>query len=126
MIRHSEEGAEAGNKKLRYDREHHTRKDSNKNVNKDMFVRAMVTGEIEIAHEMAEFNKKKRKSRAAPTLPILPTMARSMVKNPSDFLFEDPYEADPDPDLIHLADTDDEGLAEAEGGNEIGMKCHKK
>ena len=93
-----------------------------------MFVRAMVTGEIEIAHEMAEFNKKKRKSRAAAAtaLPILPTMARSMVKNPSDFRFEDPYEADPDPDLIHLADTDDEGLAEAEGGNEIGMKNHKK
>ena len=79
-------GSEAGNKKSRYDLEHHARKNSNANANLDLFKRAMATGDIEIGHLMSENKPKKKEST---TLPTLPTAARFLVKNPEDFIFKD-------------------------------------
>ena len=109
----------AGNKKLRYDRDNHTRKNSEANVNKDLFVRAMVTGDIEVGYEMAQIDKKKRKSAASIALPTLPTLARPLVKNPEQFQFDDPYESDTNSDIIHLSDTDDDDIDD-DGNNDIG------
>ena len=92
---------------------------SDKNANKDVFVRDLITGEMEVGHIISEWGKSTKKSTTAvPTLPKLPTLVRPLVSNPEEFIFEDPYESDPDEKYggilyegkygIHTADTDDE------------------
>ena len=65
----------------------------------------MVTGDPEIASIM----KKKKKE----TMPHLPAAARSLIKNPEDFIFDDPYDSDINPDIC-IADTEDEDENENE------------
>ena len=80
-------GSECGNKKLRYDMEHHTRKDSNLHAHTDLFVRAMATGDVEVGNIMFENNKKGKEKPSK--LPTLPTAARPLIENPEDFIFMD-------------------------------------
>ena len=103
----SEEGAEAGNKKSRYDYFHHTRKDSDLHMHTDLFVRDMATGDMEIADIMYENNRKKKNVATCQPPKILPTAARPLIKNQDDFVFMDIEEPEPDPS-IYLDPTDDE------------------
>ena len=60
---------------------------------------------------MSKNNESTRKNVSqAPTLPKLPTLSRPFVINHEDFIFEDPYESDPEKYGITLADSDDEAL----------------
>lgn len=119
-------GSECNNKLLRYARSHHARTNSDKNANKDVFVRDLITGEMEIGHIIAEWGKSTKKTTpSVPTLPKLPTLAKSFVANPQDFIFEDPYESDPEKydDIffeekygIYTSDTDEEATKTMETG----------
>ena len=39
-----------------------------------------------------------------PTRTVLPTVAKTLIKNPQDFDYEDPYDSDVDPEIV-IADT---------------------
>ena len=119
IIFHYTLGSECGNKLLRYARSHHARTNSDKNANKDVFVRDLITGEMEVGHIIANWGKSSKKT-TVPSLPKLPTLCQPLVYNPEDFIFEDSYESDPDEKYggilfegkygIHTADTDDEAM----------------
>ena len=72
---------------------------------------------------MSKNNESTKKviSPVPPPLPKLPTLARPFVINHEEFIFEDPYESDPEKYGITLADSDDEAikvLNGARGGDE--------
>ena len=66
----------------------------------------MTTGDVEIGYEMSKMEKKKKKKidPNIDTRPILPTLARTVVKNPENFRFEDPVESEKSLAMIKVAD----------------------
>ena len=69
---------------------------------------------------MSKNNESTRKNVSqAPTLPKLPTLSRPFVINHEDFIFEDPYESDPEKYGITLADSDDEALKVLNGAGDV-------
>ena len=114
-------GSECGNKLLRYARLHNARTNSDRNANKDVFHRDMITGEFEIASIMVENSKSMRKRRSTmppPSLPKLPTITRPFILNHEEFIFEDRVETDPEDYDIFAADTDEEALNAKTDGEE--------
>ena len=93
----------------------------------------MITGEMEVGHIIAEWGKSTKKTTSAlPTLPKLPTLAQPLISNPQDFIFEDPYESDPEKYSnilfeekygIYTSDTDEEAMNDVmDIGNDLAKK----
>ena len=91
----------------------------------------MITGEMEVGHIIADWRKSTKKP-TVPTLPKLPTLCQPLVSNPEEFIFEDPYESDPDEKYggifyeekygIYTSDTDEEAMNVMETGNDFNNK----
>ena len=68
--------------------------------------RALVSGDPEIGKIMAQNKIPKRKKKKVEKKKTLPTLARSLLKNPEKFNFEDPIETQKDLDKINVAPMD--------------------
>ena len=101
---------------LRYDRLNHTRSDSDLHTNSDLMHRALVTGDLEIGNIMAKNKIPMRKKKKVEKLKKLPILARSLVKNPEKFNFEDPIETQKDLDKIKVAPIDPKALMAIDTG----------
>ena len=68
--------------------------------------RAIVAGDPEIGMIMAKNKVPMRKRKKERKLKTLPVLARSLVKNVENFIFEDPIETQKELDLIKVAPID--------------------
>ena len=86
--------------------------------------RALVTGDPEIGMIMAKNKVPMRKKKKVEKLKTLPILARSLLKNPEKFNFQDPTESERDLDKIKFAPIDPKALdpKTLNGAMDIGKK----